>query len=159
MTRAGPAKMERTTLATDEAGASDCILYRRATALNVREMLQIVRTRLEGRGIDGDSCGRIELALAEALNNIVEHAFANTAPGMIRLELCIGDGSLRVSLADDGVPLPGLALPKGDLPDHRVARTGLPEGGFGWFLLHESTERIVYAHEGGWNHLTLEFQL
>jgi len=141
------------------AGPSDFILYRTATALNVRDMLQIVRARLEARGIESDICSRIELAVAEALNNVVEHAYAGAEPGPMRLALRAQRAGLCVDLADTGVPLPGLALPHGALPEHRVAQPLLPEGGYGWFLLHELTDRITYQRDGRWNRLTLEFDL
>ncbi|WP_280514091.1 hypothetical protein [Allosediminivita pacifica] len=36
---------------------------------------------------------------------------------------------------------------------------GLPEGGFGWFLIHELARELAYRHDGGMNRLTFRLPL
>lgn len=130
-----------------------------ATDLTVRDILAQARHWLQAQGVADELCGSVELALAEALNNIVEHAYAADARGAIRLVAILSPARLICVLSDHGRALPGLELPGGDRPAHTVARDDLPEGGFGWFLIRDLTDRIDYRRHAGWNHLTLDFGL
>ncbi len=97
-----------------------------------------------------DLRSRAEIVLAEVLNNIVEHAYAE-APGQITLEMSLRPDKVECSICDTGAQMPGLALPEGKLasrdPDN------LPEGGFGWFLIRSLTEDLRYARQNDANHL------
>lgn len=130
-----------------------------ATDLAVRAALGELRARLAVAGLSAEGCGSVELALAEALNNIVEHAYPAGEPGEIRLSVRMSRDRLCCRLRDRGVPLPGLALPEGARPDPAVARAALPEGGFGWYLIRDLTDALSYAREVDENILTLEFAL
>lgn len=130
-----------------------------ATELAVRDLLIRIRDWLRAHALDDETCSTVQLVLAEALNNIVEHAYRPDAPGAIRLDLRLGTERLNCVLSDHGSALPGGVLPGGTLPDHDVARDALPEGGFGWFLIRDLTDRLDYRRDAGWSHLTLEFRL
>lgn len=99
-----------------------------------------------------------EIALAEALNNIVEHAFAGLLPGEIRVDAVLHGGLARFEIRDDGRampagPLPGARMPSLDAGDP----LDLPEGGFGWALLRALTRDLSYRREGPLN--VLRFSL
>lgn len=80
-----------------------------------------------------------EIVLAEVLNNIVEHAYAQSA-GPIDVTLDYEHPTLAFEVVDEGLPMPAGRLPSGDV----VAVDGLPEGGFGWFLIRSLTRGLVY---------------
>ncbi|MFU8777288.1 MAG: ATP-binding protein [Roseovarius sp.] len=130
-----------------------------ASDLAVRDLLTRTRDWLRAHALTDETCGTVEIVLAEALNNIVEHAYPPEAPGAIRLALRLGPARLVCVLSDHGTALPRGALPDGTLPNHEVARDALPEGGFGWFLIRDLTDRLDYRRDAGWSHLTLEFRL
>lgn len=104
---------------------------------------------------DEDLRGRAEIVLAEVLNNIVEHAYAD-GPGEITVELSASSGGIECCICDTGAEMPGLALPAGKLaacdPDD-LPPDDLPEGGFGWFLIRSLTEGLCYARADGCNEL------
>ena len=79
--------------------------------------------------LSDDSRGTVEIVLAEALNNVVEHAYADY-PGRIEIGITPGEGFVFVQLVDAGLP-----MPEGELPGGRLGKTteiqDLPEGGFG----------------------------
>ena len=116
----------------------------------VRRVMAILRQTLERWGMDQMTAGTVEIVLAEVLNNIVEHAYAE-APGQITLEMSLRPDKVECSICDTGAQMPGLALPEGKLasrdPDN------LPEGGFGWFLIRSLTEDLRYARQNDANHL------
>ena len=97
-----------------------------------------------------DLRGRIEIVLAEVLNNIVEHAYADQR-GDITIEVSTGPCGIGCRILDTGAAMPGLALPDGKLAAHDPQ--DLPEGGFGWFLIRSLTEGLCYARTDGCNEL------
>lgn len=131
----------------------------RATPVDVRRMLGTLRTRLATEELSDEDCNTIEIALAEALNNIVEHAYRPDDRGTITLTLSVGPRRLTCELRDLGVAMPGLAPPDGTAPDVGGPRATLPEGGFGWFLIRALTARLHYRREGAENRLILDFDL
>lgn len=97
-----------------------------------------------------DLRGRVEIVLAEVLNNIVEHAYAHHQ-GEISLELSTDPTGIACCIQDSGAEMPGLILPEGKLAPHDP--DDLPEGGFGWFLIRTLTEDLSYRRHGGTNEL------
>lgn len=130
-----------------------------ATALDVRRMLGDVRTRLSDENLRDDDCSNIEIALAEALNNIVEHAYGPGVHGTITLTLSVGQRRLTCELRDQGAAMPGLAPPGGAAPDVTCQRAILPEGGFGWSLIRVLAARLHYLRDDEENRLILGFDL
>lgn len=120
----------------------------------VRQALQDLADDPLFASLSQDLRSSAEIVLAEVLNNIVEHAYADRH-GMIALGLDPRDRGLICIVSDTGAPMPDLCLPKGQLqPLGRVE--DLPEGGFGWFLIRSLTERLEYHHADGVNHLSFE---
>lgn len=94
--------------------------------------------------------GTVELVLAEAMNNIAEHAYADDS-GPVRLMLwSAGDGSLCCRVEDDGTPMPGGSPPPGNPPPP----ADLPEGGFGWYLIRHFARDLRYERVDGTNRLS-----
>lgn len=119
----------------------------------VRAALARVMAELAPLGLPPDSCGTVELVLAEALNNVVEHAYAE-APGPIEVELRQIDGALGCAICDHGKPMPDGTPPLGRQTLLDVPLEDLPEGGFGWFLIRSLTRDLDYVRRRGHNRLT-----
>lgn len=100
-----------------------------------------------------------EIALAECLNNIVEHAHCGIEQGRIDIRTSVTDRILSVDLRDRGHPMPQGALPAGQLPSLGKETADLPEGGFGWFLILEISENLVYRRENGENRIKFDVPL
>lgn len=125
----------------------------------VRVVLSKVSTHLTAAGLGSSELGTIELALAEALNNVVEHAYPDDMQGRIDLHLHLTSVSLKIHISDRGGAMPGLNLPPGEPARVDVPSKDLPEGGFGWFLIRSLASDLTYARDNGQNHLTLRFDL
>lgn len=121
-----------------------------ARAAAVRQALQAACETLLLRSLTEDARGTAQIVIAEALNNIVEHACAS-GEGEIELSLKRTGGKLSVLITDRGHPMPGDALPEGRLPDPDP--DNLPEGGFGWFLIRSLSQDLRYCRSDGRNHL------
>jgi serine/threonine-protein kinase RsbW len=108
--------------------------------------------------VDSDSVASVEIVLAEALNNVVEHAYEYRTDGQIDITFDLASDVLTVVLFDQGRQFPGVPQMK-TMMGNAVAFADLPEGGFGWFLIHSLTRRIQYAFVEGRNVLSLEMEL
>lgn len=134
--------------------AHDLSLSFPADEMALRDVLAEVTSFLQAHGISADRRGTVELVLAEAVNNVVEHAYADTARGQVDLRVDLCDGALRFSIEDDGAPMPGGAAPEGKQHDLECDLQDLPEGGFGWFLIRELTQNLQFSRHAQRNRLT-----
>ena len=102
----------------------------------------------------------IEIVLAEVMNNIVEHAYATTEDGLIDLQMSCDFNALYCTVFDDGVSMPSNALPAGQRQElNGLEVQDLPEGGFGWFLIHELARDLKYSYTNNRNCLTFKLPL
>jgi serine/threonine-protein kinase RsbW len=90
-----------------------------------------------------------EIVLAEVLNNVVEHAYANHK-GDIRLSLTLTQGMLNCLIEDEGLAMPGGELPAGDLPEATFRQVR----GFGWHLIRVLSTGLTYQRSGSTNRLS-----
>lgn len=125
----------------------------------VRVALSDLRAQLAAMGLTADQLCNVEIATAEALNNIVEHAFVGLPAQDIAITASLTHTRLRLCLRDRGHSLPGAKIPLGARPDATGPRETLPEGGFGWFLIRDVSERVIYRRIGGENFLCVHFRL
>ncbi|MBS0125133.1 ATP-binding protein [Thetidibacter halocola] len=142
-----------------DPGSTSLTLVAEATLSGNRAVLLDLRRHLAKAGHPAARGGAWELVIAEALNNIVEHAYAGRDDGMIRVDLRWSDTQMQADLVDDGTPMPG-GTPPGDTDTlDRIRTETLPEGGFGWGLIHTLVSHLDYRREGGCNHLSLTIPL
>jgi len=125
---------------------------------NVREAVIHLRTALEQKGCDADTAGNVELVVAEALNNITEHAYHDTVAGEVKLTAHIDRSRLYLTIIDAGSPMPDARLPEGkERPTAQIA-ADLPEGGFGWNIILQLCDDVQYQRCCDRNQLLLQFE-
>lgn len=125
-----------------------------------REASEKLMHELAPLGLDAEEAGAIELIMAEALNNIVEHGYPdpqNSGPISIYCEH--GTKGLNIKLVDTGLPMPDSKAPAGLAPKTDVALTDLPEGGFGWFIIKDLAKDVVYTRTDDANRLDLRIAI
>lgn len=133
-----------------------------ADPLSVRRTLTDLSQHLR-RACPEDARARLELVLAEVLNNIVEHgiggrseaAIAAEGPAaggarVVHLLVCTAKRGLRCVITDSGMLLPGDCLAPRSLPG---CNPELPEGGFGWYLIQDLVSDLTYSRAAGRNYL------
>ncbi len=126
-----------------------------ASPEGVQATLADIRTFLCASDLCEGACGTVEIVLAEALNNVAEHAYGLTGAGDVLVKIALLDRTIRIHIVDNGAPMPGLQPPAGQPPALNGPFATLPEGGFGWFLIRSLTEGFSYTRAGGRNHLRL----
>ncbi len=124
-----------------------------ATETAVRRGLASLKQSLAPFQYSRDELGALEIVLAETLNNIVEHAYANGPAGNI--EICLNHASdgLWCTVIDDGAMMPDGEVPLGRRAKLNCEVKDLPEGGFGWFLIRELAHDLVYERREDRNYL------
>ncbi len=124
-----------------------------ATPLAVRESLAQMLALPPLCLLTDEARGTAELVLAEVLNNVAEHAYADTA-GQVTVSLGPTDRGLHCRIVDQGRAMPNGALPDGRLPGGAdMPLEDLPEGGFGWHLIRSLTTDLNYSRVDGCNDL------
>ena len=130
-----------------------------ATELEARTGISSVVEQLRERGLPDERVDDVQIALAEAVNNVVEHAYTDDPPGDVNIRCQLSPGKLSVYIRDAGVPLPEGRLPAGERQSLDGDIQDLPEGGFGWFLIRELANDIQYERNEGENNLFLSFEI
>lgn len=125
----------------------------------VRDALDAMRNGLNTINASDEETFSAELVIAEALNNVVEHALADIqAPTFFLSMKKVSDG-VRVDIRDQGHPMPDGRPPIGDLPEITENTNNLPEGGFGWFLIRELARDLSYARVEDENQLSFRLSI
>ncbi|PKP73964.1 MAG: ATP-binding protein [Alphaproteobacteria bacterium HGW-Alphaproteobacteria-6] len=123
-----------------------------AEPMAVRDALRRAVARF-ARQLSAEDAGTLELVLAEALNNIAEHAYAGQAPGRVMLALHRAPDALDCVIEDDGRALPGGILPDAAIQPVAENLGDLAEGGWGWALIRILAQDIRYCRRDGRNRL------
>lgn len=118
----------------------------------VRAALNTIITHLSQDGLDQEELWSVEIVLAEALNNIVLHAYADGPADRIALTWSRGPRGYHFHVMDRGAAMPKGRLPLSNNSNLEHAQT-IPEGGFGWFLIRDLARDIDYRRLDGENHL------
>lgn len=87
-------------------------------------------------GFDRRAVYEIGLAVAEALTNIVRHAYGGRTDRLIELELAIDDNALRLDIGHSGTPYDPETYEPPDLDEPQA-------GGYGVFLIHSLLDEVV----------------
>ncbi|MEM9247459.1 MAG: ATP-binding protein [Pseudomonadota bacterium] len=127
----------------------------RSTPMAVREAITGLCARVIGAGLDEMDGMTLEILLAEATNNVVEHAYGNDGSGWILLEMDVLSDWIVCRLSDGGAAMPDGSVPQPQRTSESASRGGevsdLPEGGFGWSMIHELTTDLSYTREDDTN--------
>jgi serine/threonine-protein kinase RsbW len=131
----------------------------RATELEARTSVNAVVQGLCALGLQRAKSDDIQIALAEAINNVVEHAYPDDPTGLISIQCRMNAQRVDIEVHDAGVPFANGRPPRGANPNLSGPVEHLPEGGFGWLLIRSLAQDIFYDRHCGANALTLRFEL
>ena len=118
------------------------------------DVVQAVVDAIAGTAAD-NLTDDVHIVVAEAVNNIVEHAYPGRSFGALAVHLSVSDSGLRIDFFDWGDPFPDEALPAGQAPKP----ASLSEGGYGWFLIRALASTSTYSRIADSNCLSICFQL
>jgi serine/threonine-protein kinase RsbW len=94
----------------------------------------------------------LELSADEAVTNVINYAYPDDVPGLMRLTLELVDGEVVLTIEDQGQPFDEAEVPEPDL-DASIEDRHI--GGLGVFLMHKMMDRVERSRRGDTNHLLL----
>jgi len=140
----------------------DLLLYDKSfksTFRWVRRVIHEAMDKLEEMDLSPDLLGSVEIALAEALNNVVEHAYSANAPGNVHLTLRLKRGGILAEVRDQGRAMPMGRVPDGQVTQSEFQDRDAPEGGYGWHIIREIVQDLIYDRQDGENVLIFRLSL
>ena len=116
-----------------------------------------VRALCATSGLPARECAHVELAVDEALNNVIRHAYRGRAGHPVDITFTLERERFTIEIADEGEPMPerGPAALEFDPLDVR----NLPEGGMGLHIIHSVMDQVEFRRFGGRNALTMSRRL
>ncbi len=126
----------------------------------VRRAIQNALEELRKDGLTEEALGSVEIVLAEALNNVAEHAYPEDQKGELRLIIRRRAKALMFEIRDKGKPMPKGRAPMGNHPMTEFQQhDSMPEGGYGWFLIREIVSDLVYDRHDDENFLLIRMAI
>ena len=110
----------------------------------------------EAAGMDMSATMQMNLAIEEAVVNVMEYAYPAGTKGEVRLEVQIHDAYVEFTLSDDGKPFN--PTEKGDV-DTTLSAEERSIGGLGIMLVKHYMDNVIYKYVDGQNVLTLRKNL
>lgn len=106
----------------------------------------------ESSGIGSSLAMSLNLAIEEAVTNVILYAYPNGTHGTVEITATKKDGSLEFIISDSGVPFDPTAAPE---PDINASVQERPIGGLGIHLVRTIMDNVSYEYKNGRNILTL----
>lgn len=124
-----------------------------AEIAELKKMIEWVRSYLIQVRCKPFEMRRIELALEEALVNVIEHAYQKKG-GLVDLTFQLGqEGFIEIQIKDHGPPFnPIKEVPK---LNHSPKIEDREEGKLGIYLMTQMVDEVRYTREGEYNILVL----
>ena len=119
---------------------------------HLEEFIQPLSRWLQQHGLAAEKIPRVQLAVEEALVNIIRYAYEGQS-GDIELRGGITDDQrFTIDILDSGVPFDVRSLAK---PDIHCSVRDRKMGGLGVFLIQRMVDELLYRREGDKNVLTM----
>jgi anti-sigma regulatory factor (Ser/Thr protein kinase) len=118
----------------------------------ITQLSELVETVCEEKGLDMALTMNLNLALEEAVVNVMSYAYPDSQ-GDVKVDIMIDDQKVVSTLTDSGIPFD--STQKGDV-DTTLPAEERPIGGLGIHLVKQIMDKVSYQYVGNQNILTLE---
>lgn len=119
----------------------------------LNDFIEAVAERL---GIEPSTALQLQLAVEEAVVNVMDYAYPPDTVGMVTVATTTDGQSLEIVISDSGTPFDPTQQEKADISLSVEERQ---IGGLGIFLVNEIMDTVSYERKDGKNVLTLTKQL
>ncbi len=107
-------------------------------------------------GIPLPVCMNINLALEEAISNIIFYAYTDKEKHSINISISLSNNQIVIIIEDDGILFDPTSFKQ---PDINLPAEERPIGGLGIFLMIKTMDEILYSRKHDNNYLTLKIQM
>ena len=131
---------------------ADLVLKLKNDPAEIARLAPLVTAFCADHALAEAAASQLNLALDEAVTNIISYAWDDAGEHEITLLLSVAPGALTAELIDDGRAFDPLQAAPPDLAARLAERR---VGGLGIHLARRLMDDISYRREGGRNHLVL----
>ena len=135
-----------------EADWVEAVLTARSNLDKLTRLHEFVCGFCAEHGLAEDLAEDCSLALEEVFGNVVRYGYRDSAEHQILVRMAMEDGSVVLTIEDDGIAFNPLEVPP---PDFELPIENRPVGGLGMHLVRSLMETLEYAREDGRNLLTM----
>ena len=118
----------------------------------VDKLSEFQKTVYEKMGMEKSLSRQMQLAVEEAVVNVIDYAYTKGTEGIIEVNIMSDGHRMKVRIMDSGVPFDPTAKEKADTS---LSAEDRQIGGLGILLVRELMDAINYEHADGKNILTL----
>ena len=122
---------------------------------DIRQIPQLgdfVETVAKEMHLDYNLSLTLNLALEEAVTNVIMYAYPQGTDGLVDIEAILRPGILTFVISDSGTPFDPTSKPDVDITQGVEER---PIGGLGIYLVRNIMDSVQYERSGGKNILTM----
>ena len=119
----------------------------------IPQLAAFIEEVTESYGIAPSVTMSINLALEEAVVNVMNYAYPEGSFGEIDISVSFSDGSITFTIKDSGKPFDPTKV---SVPDTSLSAEERPIGGLGIYLVRELMDEVSYCYENNHNILTLK---
>ena len=138
----------------------DAIQQRHLTLPNdintVPQLNEFIDGVCEEAGIDMATTMSLNLALEEAVVNVMSYAYPQGTEGLVDIDVVSGNGHIDFIISDSGQPFD--PTDKGEV-DTTLSAEERPIGGLGIHLIRQIMDDVVYEYRDGKNILSMTKKL
>ncbi len=149
--------LELCSLATE--GTQECSMFNVQSSLTLAcdtsqterlgEWMEMV---CEQAGFDAATSTKLNIAVEEAVVNVMNYAYPADSPGEVRIDASVADGKLVLTISDWGQPFDPTAV---EPVDTSLDADDRPIGGLGIHLIRRYTDSLSYERRDDMNVLTM----
>ena len=122
----------------------------------IPQMSEFVEIACEEAGFDMSTTMSLNLAIEEAVVNVMSYAYPEGEAGTVDIEAVTDESGITFRIIDSGIPFDPTT--KGEV-DTTLSAEERSIGGLGIHLVRQIMDSIAYQREGDRNILTLQKQL
>ena len=122
----------------------------------VPQLAAFVDEICESAGIDMGTTMKMNLAIEEAVVNVMNYAYPSGVKGEVRIEAGVREGYVEFVISDDGTPFNPTEVEDADTT---LSAEDRQIGGLGIFLVKHFMDIVEYKYVDGQNVLTLRKNL
>ena len=122
----------------------------------VPQLAAFVDEICEAAGIDMGTTMKMNLAIEEAVVNVMTYAYPPDTKGEVRIEAQVHESYVEFVISDDGQPFNPTEVKEADTTLSAEERD---IGGLGIFLVRQLMDTVVYRRDNGQNILTISKKL
>ena len=106
-------------------------------------LAEFIEKIAEEKQLDETLAMNLNLALEEAVTNVILYAYPKGTDGLVDIEAILKEHSLEFIITDSGVPFDPTAAPEADIT---LSADERPIGGLGIFMVRKLMDEVHYQH-------------